>query len=446
MREYWGMSLRFMLVVGLVCASSVAHADFVRMQMDDEYQGVTVRLTDFAELQPYLADPGLPPRPQADPFYDPRSPGSWLDSWLMPTWDTYAASYSGSDISDIPVMSLLADAPAMFGHFYGGGMTLTSRFIDCMGSEATAVTDVPLAGRSRRTHVGENNKALTHDRVYLRYNHYHRASTASVDCPFYGSTRRDFHLDSYTLAAEKTFGDGIWSLEARMPFAGQMDFSDSLLSVHGERVGNLALILKRMLHLSEHTSVVGGLGIDVPTGSSVKGEAFWIDYKVKNDAIHLLPYMGFLGAWDNRYFANGFVQFDVPVNGQRVSIDDYFIGEVELGKFHEQTLLHLDVSVGRWLQRNPDAPLLTGLAFLTELHYTTALNNADHLFWYGFFMDPDLHFHNPGNQVSLLNLTIGLHSEWRNNTSLRIGSVFPLRTGTDRTFDAELQVQLERRF
>ncbi len=450
MLEYCGMSLRFMLVIVLVCASSVAHADFVRMQMDDEYQGVTLRLTDFAELQPFLPDPGLPPRPQADRFYDSRTPGSWLDSWLMPTWDTYAASYSGRDISDIPVMSLLADAPAMLGHFYGGGMRLSGMFDYYPVSFGFfRFDDIPLAGRAGRTHVGENNKALTQDRVYVRYNHYHGVSNASARTyagmePEMTETIRGFHLDTYTLAAEKTFRGGIWSLEARLPLAGQMHFATDGLSVTGGNLGNLALILKRMIYLTDRSSAVAGIGVDVPTGSAARGNAVIADYSIHNDAVHLLPYFGFLHASENRFFMNGFAQLDLPLNRQRLSAKEPFFGDLESGRFTEQTLLHLDLSIGRWLQRNPDAAFLTGLAFLTELHYTTTLNDSDSLrLWAG---NADFYLYSPADRTDLLNLTIGLHTEWRNNTLLRVGSVFPLRTGTDRTFDSELQVQLERRF
>jgi hypothetical protein len=448
MREYWGTSLRFMLAVGLLCASSVARADFVCQHIDDDPLGVTVRLTDFAELQPSLLDPSLPPSMPGSLFYEPRlprSPRERFASVFMPDWDTYAASYSGRQIDGIDLTSLLADAPAMFGHFYGGGMSLQALYVSpmmIMGS--FTASDIPVAGRCGRTHVGDNNKALTQDRVYLRYNHFHRASTASVSAFGSGRIAQDFHLDSYTLAAEKTFCDGIWSLEARMPFAGQMHFSSFGSSVSGGNVGNLALILKRMIYLTDRSSAVAGLGVDVPTGSAARGDAWGVEYRVNNETVHLLPYLGFLHASENRFFANGFVQLDLPGNSQRISMNDAFSDASELGKFHEQTLLHLDLSVGRWLMRAPESLSLTGLAFLTELHYTTTLNDSNS--FSETLGDAWFFFHNRARRTDLLNLTIGLHTEWRNNTLLRVGGVFPLRTGTDRTFDSELQVQLERRF
>src|SRR5688572_18265144 len=43
----------------------------------------------------------------------------------------------------------------------------------------------------------------------------------------------------------------------------------------------------------------------------------------------------------------------------------------------EQTLLHVDLGVGYWLLRNPEASWITGFAPTVELHYTTTLEDAD---------------------------------------------------------------------
>ncbi len=150
MREYWKTSLCFMLALGLVCASSVAHADFVRQHIDDAPLGVTVRLTDFAELQPLLPDPGLPSRMQGGLLDEPRFPRSPRErsaSLFMPNWDTYAASYSGRQIDGIDLTSLLADAPAMLGHFYGSGISLHGMYMMQMHFfGGLDIQGVPVAG------------------------------------------------------------------------------------------------------------------------------------------------------------------------------------------------------------------------------------------------------------------------------------------------------------
>jgi hypothetical protein len=364
----------------------------------------------------------------------------------------------------------------MLGHFYGGGITAfgTTAFgLHDLESATIADADVPLAGGCGRTHIAENNKALTHDRIFVRYNRYNQAARvdAKVDGDFRYEDRRyqrAFTIDTYTMGGEKTFWGGLWSLEGRIPLAGQMDFHTEKMdseyeafSVLGGSVGNIALILKRMLWLSERSSVVAGLGADLPTGSSAKGHVDLTEYVIHNQAVRLLPYAAFLIAPTNQVFLQGFAQLDVPLNGQSVSVDDKFphlfpedwiLGPEEIGRYTEQTLLHLDLSLGRWVVQDPGSPLLTGLAVIGELHYTTTVNDSDSVSTSRTVHDAhttlttDLLLANPANRVDLMNLTLGLHTEWRNNTIARIGGVFPLRLRSDRPFNTELQVQLERRF
>jgi hypothetical protein len=57
-----------------------------------------------------------------------------------------------------------------------------------------------------------------------------------------------------------------------------------------------------------------------------------------------------------------------------------------------------------------------------------------------------LTFRNCGDRVDIVDLTVGVHAEFAGNTLLRTSGVFPLAPGGDRPFDAEVQVQVERRF
>ena len=50
-----------------------------------------------------------------------------------------------------------------------------------------------------------------------------------------------------------------------------------------------------------------------------------------------------------------------------------------LGKLTDQNLGFFDLGAGYWLYRDPDAPRLTGIAAITELHYTTSLQDADRI-------------------------------------------------------------------
>ena len=53
---------------------------------------------------------------------------------------------------------------------------------------------------------------------------------------------------------------------------------------------------------------------------------------------------------------------------------------------------------------------------------------------------------NFANRMDVVNATVGIHTEIARHTTLRVGGVFPLTDGTDRLFDAEVQIQLNRYF
>jgi hypothetical protein len=163
-------------------------------------------------------------------------------------------------------------------------------------------------------------------------------------------------------------------------------------------------------------------------------------FAVSNDAVHLSPYIGVLRAPNDCWFFHGFLELDVPLNGHGL-----LVSPGKSGTLTEQTLLNLDVSAGRWLHRCPNACLLTGVAATVEFHYTTTLQDSDVV-----AVPPvpgaGYKFGNLENHLDIANLTAGLHVELMGNTTLRVGGVFPLTEETNRLFDAEVQVQVNRYF
>lgn len=299
-----------------------------------------------------------------------------------------------------------------------------------------AVVDIPAPGGGQRVKIGENNKALPTDRIYFSYNHFDNALVTGG----YNVPQRTFSVDRYTLGAEKTFCDGQWSAELRMPLGGGYHLSTPNFGTVGGDVGNLALILKRLLYTSDNCAVAGGLGIDTPTGEDVTGQTQGTDFTFYNDAVHLSPWVGFLHASDDScFFYQGFLQVDVATNGNRVDFDANRIGTIS-----DQTLMLIDLETGCWLYRNPCAELITGLASVLEFHYTTTMVDADRIGGIdggGQYLAVT----NIENRMDIANLTVGLHAEM-GLTTLSIGGVFPLSTNSNRTFDSEVQLFLNRRF
>jgi hypothetical protein len=341
----------------------------------------------------------------------------------------------------------LAGAPNMFGDFFNnlGGSVLA---VDGL---QTAQADLPLAGGCRRVKIAEDDNALPQDRVFFLYNHFQNAFKAQSDLAGLGPFNRRFSVDRYTFGVEKTFHDNLWSVELRMPLAGRTEFLTPNFEVSGGYVGNLAVILKRLVYNSETFAASVGVGVDTPTGSDVTGFATsappylkTTTFVVRNDAVHVLPYAGFVSVPTAKFFWEGFAQVDITANPIRV--DYRSAAGSGTSDLSEQNLLYLDLAAGYWLYRNPcGCRRLTGIAGMVELHYTTTLQDSD-LVVTPTVPPPALGFANFANRVEVLNLTVGIHAELANCTVCRIGGVFPLRTGDDRSFDSELQVQLERRF
>lgn len=306
---------------------------------------------------------------------------------------------------------------------------------------ATPYMDIPLAGGSRRVKIAENNRLLPTDRVYFQYNHFQNAfeHRDAVAGPGTGS------LDQYTLGIEKTFLDGQWSCEIRMPFTGayraDIPGTENIpgLGLSTSHYGNLAVILKRHLIAGEWWSLGGGLGVDIPLGSDAEGFFDGTPFAIDNEAAHLLPFGAAVIRPTDRLFAQAFLQVDVPLNGNRVVLDT-----TPLGKVNEQTLMYLDVAIGYWLYQNPQANWLTGLAGILEFHYTTTLQNAD--VFTGTVGARTLGVGNVWNRMDVVNLTMGLHAQFGEGASLGVGGVVPLDDRPDRVFDAEVQVFFNYRY
>jgi hypothetical protein len=376
--------------------------------------------TDAAEP---TAAPGVPKKPgPSDTEAAPpqRRPSPPARQPARPTDMTSMLASRG------PIMRL-ASMPNMFGDSYGYQLQVA----DVAGIQTV---DIPPPGGTRRFKISENDKALPMDRVFFTYNHFQDAVEASiVDLGV-----ESYPIDQYTIGLEKTFRDKLWSVELRLPFGRTPHVTGRKLEVDSGDVGNLSVTVKRLLFATPTTVLGIGLPIETPTGGDVTGEGAVSSYTLSNEAVHLAPFIGFLNAPNDRVFSEGFLQVDVPTNGNRVSF-----GDSQLGKLTEQTLLYVDLALGYWVYRNPYAHYLTGLAAMVEYHYTTTLEDAEIVS--GTDGSQILQFGNTLNRMDISDLTIGLHTEL-GKTTVRVGGAFPLSGASNRLYDAEVHVSVNRRF
>jgi hypothetical protein len=273
------------------------------------------------------------------------------------------------------------------------------------------------------------------DRVYFQYNHFHNAVRVDPGIP--GDEFAN-HVDRFTIGLEKTFCDKLWSVDFRMPFATEQNISVPGLDVSGGAIGNLSVIVKRLLAANDCGAWAAGVGVNTPTGSGAQVITSF-DYTIQNDAVHLSPFIGTLYQPSENLFFHAFCEIDVPLNSNAVSYADSS-GPVTVGELTDQTLLQADISGGYWLYRNPCSHGMTGLASILEFHYTGTLNDGD------FIEFGEDRFGSLLNRFDLAHLTVGLHAVLNRKTTLRVGGVVPLNELPNRAFDAEVQFSLNRYF
>jgi hypothetical protein len=390
---------------------------------------------------------------------DYEEAGFWDEVLLTAFWDQPPAANAGSPnaaprrvlrgtrsqlISNGSPIERLASTPHMFGDMLS--LAGQVRVRDTSTAQSSAL-DLPLAGGTRRLKVSENNLPLPLDRVYYTYSHFSNALSASFSTPG-ATTRVSDSIDRSIVGVEKTYFGGWGSLEVRMPFTNGVNagIPGGLTATTGS-VGNLTLISKQLLLVRDRGAIAGGLGIELPTGDDVTGHDGSGQYRVANRATHLFPYIAALVVPNESMFLQGYVQMDAAASGNPV-----FLGpttpSTKIGTLTEQNLLHFDLAGGAWLYSNVDAPVLTGLAAIMELHYVTTVSNpgggegADVIRGYTAGSNRQWQFGNSFGNVDILNLTAGLHTEIRRRTTVRVGCVVPLRPQPDRFFDSEMQVSV----
>ncbi len=340
--------------------------------------------------------------------------------------------------------------PNMIGDFFGGGNQM---FLPSFDSPHLSV--MPVGGGDRRVKLSENNSPFPTDRVFLNYNHFHNALR--------DVNNRELDLDRYTLGIEKTFCDGWWSAELRLPFAYGLD-STQLVGTpstnSATEFGNLTLILKRAVLRNDRWAIGTGLALVTPTASDavITGEGNAL--LVANDAYHLLPFVGVNFSPGERFWTQAFLQADFDANGNAV----LFAGPATTppgippgqgeppvrGVLQDQSLLFMDAAMGYWLFRDPSGcRLISGIAPILELHYSTTMQDGDIIATPrgdaigGFDLSGEQTAGGPvtSRRLDVLNLTAALRFQIGARSQLTVAGVAPLRSGDDQQFDGEFDLQ-----
>ncbi|QDU96307.1 hypothetical protein [Lignipirellula cremea] len=389
--------------------------------------------------RPTPAGPSTP-RPQiSDPSDSgaPVPPGdlsvspSDLSDMPAPMADTGDFNASASVDNFVRQSGVASESQSLTPNMVGDMAVAGSRlFLSSSGIEAGGIGSF-----YRRFKIADNNSPLVRHRAYLTYNHFHNT--------FSDVGGGQYNTDRYTVGIERPFWDGNRSIEVRVPLVSSIDNNVEVASINStsgndQQLGNITLAYKQYLYRTSNSALTAGLGLGIPTAPGETYTEVVANFRVKNEAWHLQPFIGYTENVTDRIFVTGFAQVDFDLNGN--GIENNGVANLVGERSQDQNLLMLDVQVGSWLYRNPCARV-TGVAALLELHYNTALQDSDDIDAGG----GGAIYGTPYNRFDVLNLTAALHFQLGSSTTLRTGVAVPLRQ-EDRNFDTELMVQFNHYF
>jgi hypothetical protein len=395
--------------------------------------------------------------PQAPNCCTPSSPGYQIGDLnslpgLADQDPAGAPNASGESFPNSP-FNLGEGAPAQSGSSFAandapnmiGDLLLNTDYVFRIGNSNgqqvdTIYSTIALAGGDRRFKISENMSPLPRDRIYYGFNGFQQAAR-TID-------NREIDVNRHTLGGEKTFWNGLASLELRMPILQGLSAlqarDGNLQNDDGVEFGNLTLLPKFIINDGPDFVFSVGLGINLPTALDASFTNLQQPFlRIHNEAVHLSPFLGLLWLPTDNMYVISFVQADFAANGNQVTDG----GGNRLGTLHDQNLLYFDVTLGRFLYRDAGTRL-SGIAAQLELHYTTTLQDAETLPAAQGLLG------NPFNRLDLLILTGGLNFQFWNASSLTVGCAVPVRGARDplsglhpeRPFDVEIQVLFNRYF
>lgn len=334
-----------------------------------------------------------------------------------------------------PPGGTLSTAPNMIGDLFGAS-TLQGWSYGIMGpynpDDDFVIPNPANGGVVGRTKIAENTSALPQDRLLFNYSYFDRAPL------FPGGVQ----VHRFTPGIEKTFLDGMTSIELKIPMASTLDstiLADSGTDLsHGE-FGNMMITPKVLLTHTDNFAAALGMSISVPTANDVvvaisDGTEL---LRIDNQSVFLAPFVGILWTHD-QFFVQGFLQYDVDANGSPVFESDQFTGQrSEIGRLRGNTFQYLDIAAGWWTYRSGSPyDLIQGIALTGEVHWNRSLDKGRNLFGQ-YFAVGDFR-----DDIQILDLTVGTHVELRNNTTVSVGYSVPVGNRADQQFDGELRVMV----
>jgi hypothetical protein len=305
--------------------------------------------------------------------------------------------------------------------------------------QLTGEQAIPLPGGSTyvgRVKMSEDTSPLPRDRILFAYDHFDSV-------PFIPG---GLTVNRFQFGIEKTFLDGRWSAEFRLPFAGTLASTNVQgFEVGHTELGNVRFALKRIFSQNDVFTTTSGVAVTLPTAddqvvlSSTTGREL---YRFKNEQVTVEPFVAALWTPNSRLFSQTWGSINFDVSGGELSYDKQaFEGKPGVGRerIWDLPFLSVDYQIGYWLIQQ-DYGTLRGLAPFVELHWNYAIAQQE------LIREVNKRLPNRGLSVGSvadheLNLIAGVLTQVGDNLNLSIGASAPLLNRPNRTFDAQVGVR-----
>ncbi len=292
---------------------------------------------------------------------------------------------------------------------------------------------VPSSFAQQRMKLAENTSPIPQNRIFVNYSLFQNVPLAG-----------GINVNRISPGFETLLMSPNTSFELRSPFATTL--SSDILAEGGTNTGqvefgNLFFSLKQVFWKRDKTVLSTGLSMTVPTADSTRIFSAGREiYRIDNESVHIMPFVGGFYKPSARTFMQGVMQVDIDANGNTVKSRSNYNDPnlTTIGRLQDLNLLYLDSNVGFWAYRNQGKGL-TGIAPMLEGHFNRSLNPADCV------VDGNgTRIQLPVQEFDNFNIVAATVFEFNNRSRFGIGYGAPIGNGTDRAFDGEFRATFNR--
>jgi len=292
-------------------------------------------------------------------------------------------------------------------------------------------------GTVGRVKLSEDNSPIPRDRLIFNYDYFDNV-------PF---NANGFQVSRFQFGAEKTFLNGRWSAEFRLPFAGTMNSTTTQgFETSNTELGNVRFALKRRWINNDWLTLATGLGVTLPTADDlvVKSQLGDELYRFKNTAVNVEPFIGALITPTDRLFSQVWSSVNFDASGSELRWNQNVFSGSGSARIYDLPTLAVDGQIGYWLFK-PEPGRGFGLAPFVEMHWNYTIAQD--------ILTKEVNKNTAGNGLNIqsigaqeLNLTAGFFARVNDRFNVGLAGTAPLLQRPDRTFDGQFGLRMNYYF